>query len=220
MIAENIQKIKETLTAQTNLVAVSKTKPVELLKEAYAAGQRDFGENYIQELVEKENTLPKDIKWHFIGHLQRNKVKYIAPFIHLIHGVDTHKLLQEINKQGNKNERVINVLLQVHIAEEESKFGFSLDEVKAFLESKEWQNLEAVNICGFMGMATNTKNQEQLIQEFSSLKNCFNWVKEQQFFPENQFTELSMGMSSDYLIAQENGSTLVRIGSAVFGARN
>jgi len=197
------------------LVAVSKTKPVEAILEAYNAGQRIFGENKVQEMVEKYEALPKDIQWHLIGHLQTNKVKYIAPFVSLIQSVDSFKLLQEINKEASKNNRVIECLLQIHIAKEETKFGLSFDEAKEIIFSPETKALKNIKIVGLMGMATNTDNQEQIREEFRTLH---------KFFLNSQFStinsQLSMGMSSDYKIAIEEGSNLVRIGSAIFGERN
>jgi pyridoxal phosphate enzyme (YggS family) len=201
------------------LIAVSKTYPVERIKEAYEAGQRIFGENKVQEMTEKYDLLPKDIQWHLIGHLQSNKVKYVAPFVHLIHSVDSLKLLQEINKQGEKNNRIIPCLLQLHIAEEETKFGLSFTEAEELLNSVELTALKNILISGLMGMATNTDNQEQIRKEFRQLKNFFEQQKKQVLKSNVQLTELSMGMSSDYKIALEEGSTMVRIGSAIFGAR-
>ena len=215
-IKENLLKIKSSLPEGVTLVAVSKTKPNELLMEAYEAGQRDFGENYVQELVDKHEQLPKDINWHFIGHLQSNKVKYIAPFVHLIHGVDSVKLLEEINKQAKKNGRVINCLLQIFIAQEETKFGFSFDECERFLNSELFSQLKNVSIIGFMAMASNTDDQEQIRKEFHSL----NEFAKKQSLSNKFLTTLSYGMSSDHKIAIEEGSTMVRIGSTIFGQRN
>jgi pyridoxal phosphate enzyme (YggS family) len=202
------------------LVAVSKTKTVPTLQEAYEAGVRDFGENKVQELVEKEEQLPKDIRWHMIGHLQRNKVKYIAPFVHLIHGVDSFKLLKEINKQAKKVNRTIDCLIQMHIAEEDSKFGFDRAELDEMLQSKEIQELENVKLIGLMGMATFTEDENQIRKEFRGLKNLFEQLKNQNLPANFDLQEISIGMSGDYLIAQEEGSTMVRIGSAIFGSRN
>lgn len=215
-VAENLQEVKKTLPPTVTLVAVSKTKPNELLQEAYDAGQRDFGENYVQELVDKAASLPKDIRWHFIGHLQSNKVKYIAPFVYLIHGIDSFKLLQEVNKQAAKHNRVVNCLLQIYIAKEESKFGFSAQECLDMVQLPEFKNLNNVAICGVMGMASNTTNQAQLHSEFSELKQCFDALKV--FVP--QCSIISAGMSGDADIAIEHGSTMVRIGSSIFGKRN
>ncbi|MFC5624548.1 YggS family pyridoxal phosphate-dependent enzyme [Algoriphagus winogradskyi] len=219
-IKANLEKVKKTFINQDCLlVAVSKTKPLEDLKVAYSAGIRDFGENKVQELQAKQPEMPQDVKWHMIGHLQSNKVKYIAPFIHLIHGVDSFKLLKEINKQGKKIDRVINVLLQMHIAEEESKFGFDTKELNEMLSDPDFSNLSHVSIQGLMGMATFTENQDQVRKEFRGLKSLFDELKERQLPAFVQLVELSMGMSGDYLIAQEEGSTMVRIGSAIFGGR-
>lgn len=211
-VKENLLQIKSTLPPHVTLIAVSKTKPNELLLEAYNAGQRDFGENYVQELVDKHEQLPKDINWHFIGHLQSNKVKYIAPFVYLIHGVDSFKLLKEIDKEGKKNDRVINCLLQIYIAKEETKFGLDFDEAKAILLGEDIKSLKHVCIKGFMAMASNTDNNEQIKKEFQSL----NQFSKQ--FPE--LNCLSYGMSSDYKIAMEEGSNMIRIGSSIFGERN
>jgi len=211
-VKENIQHFKSALPANVTLVAVSKTKPISMLLEAYDAGQKDFGENYVQELVDKEAALPKDIRWHFIGHLQSNKVKYIAPFVHLIHGVDSLSLLKEINKQGQKNKRVIDCLLQVHIAEEETKFGFDVVEIKALLHSDELKNYPHVAVKGFMAMASNTDDTQKIRDEFKQVKRL------QEEFP--QYKILSFGMSGDYELAIEEGSTMVRIGSSIFGERD
>lgn len=219
MIKENLHNIKESIPAEVTLVAVSKTKPNKDLMEAYDAGQRIFGENRVQELVDKEGALPKDIKWHMIGHLQRNKVKYIAPFINLIHGVDSVRLLKEINKQGEKNERIIDVLLQFHIATEETKFGFNFEEAKDLLESPEFLVLQHINIKGIMGMATFTKDKEIVRDEFRTLNNYYLMLKSHFFKFNDNFTITSMGMSNDFQIAIEEGSTMVRIGSSIFGAR-
>ena len=219
-IAENIDLVKANLPAQVQLVAVSKTKPVEMLAEAYRHGQRAFGENKVQELVGKFEALPKDIEWHFIGHMQTNKVKYIAPFIHLIHGVDSFKLLKTINTEAKKIDRIIPCLLQFHIAEEETKFGFSLVEVEEMLKSDEFKLLENVKISGVMGMATYTDDENQIHKEFACLKAYFDKLKSDYFTNQPDFTEISMGMSGDYRIAVEEGSTMVRIGSTIFGERN
>ncbi len=212
-------KIKEQLAPhKVELIAVSKTKPNEDVQTLYDMGHRAFGENYVQELVDKEASLPKDIQWHFIGHLQSNKVKYIAPFVHLIHGVDSEKLLQEINKQATKQNRIIKCLLQVHIATEETKFGFDGPALHELLVSGRVVNYSNVRICGLMGMASFTDDQTLLSNEFSLLKSYFDKAK--QAFPDGQFETLSMGMSSDYMLAISKGSTMVRIGSLLFGARN
>lgn len=218
----NYKRISEELQkTNTTLVAVSKTKSVADIQELYDLGQKDFGENYVQELVDKQAQLPKDICWHYIGHLQSNKVKYIAPFVHLIHAVDSFKLLQEINKQAAKNNRVIDVLLQMYIAQEETKFGMDSHEILTLLEYYEAQKaqLQNVRICGLMGMASFTDNKQQLRKEFQQLKNSFENLKRSNFLFQEQFKILSIGMSSDYKIAIEEGSTIVRIGSLLFGTR-
>lgn len=220
-IKENLTQIKNTfLNPECKLIAVSKTKPVEELMEAYQAGIRDFGENKVQELVDKQEQMPKDINWHMIGHLQRNKVKYIAPFVHLIHGVDSIKLLKEINKQAIKVDRVIPCLLQVHIAKEETKFGFDEMELLDLMEGGEIKALNNVKIVGLMGMATFTDNEQTLQKEFSDLKKLKEKLNATPLPANIELMELSMGMSGDYLIAQKEGSTMVRIGSAIFGSRN
>ncbi|RRB00808.1 YggS family pyridoxal phosphate-dependent enzyme [Larkinella rosea] len=218
-IATNIRQIESQLPEKTRLIAVTKTKPVELLREAYDAGCRFFGENKVQEMVDKQPLLPADIQWHLIGHLQTNKVKYMASFVSLIHSVDSLKVLQEINKQAAKHDRIIDCLLQIHIAREETKFGFDEPEVEAFLQSPELAKLTHIRIVGLMGMASNTDDETQIRQEFRSLKQLFDRLSD--FQRSNvQFRELSMGMSGDYLIAIEEGSTMVRVGSAIFGTRN
>ncbi|MEI8280322.1 MAG: YggS family pyridoxal phosphate-dependent enzyme [Bacteroidota bacterium] len=203
------------------LVAVSKTKPAEDINALYSLGQKDFGENYVQELVDKQAALPKDIHWHFIGHLQSNKVKYIAPFVHLIHAVDSFALLQEINKQARKNNRVINILLQMHIANEETKFGLDEKELVELLDRYEanTSSFQNVRICGMMGMATNTNNQEQLHAEFAKLYSVFRNFQQSYFLGKPYFAHCSIGMSSDYEIAINEGGNMVRIGSLLFGAR-
>lgn len=208
----------EVLEKVVTLVAVSKTKPAEDIQEMYELGQRDFGENYVQELVDKEVALPKDIRWHFIGHLQSNKVKFIAPFVHLIHGVDSDKLLSEINKQAEKNGRVIDVLLQMHIADEETKFGMNEGDIDAAVAAAE--EMRNVRICGLMGMSTNTNDEGKIRAEYKGLKSYFNKLSENQFKGQEYFNTCSMGMSGDYAIAIEEGSTMVRIGSLLFGERN
>lgn len=215
-ISENIQALKNTLPKEVTLVAVSKTKPNEAIIEAYDTGHRVFGENKIQELVAKYDSLPKDIEWHMIGHLQRNKVKYIAPFVSLIHAVDSIRLLTEINKQALKNNRIINCLLQVKIATEESKFGLSQEEIVQLLESDTFKSFQNIKIVGLMGMATFTDNEEQLQNEFNSLQNLYLSLRKKH----PNFKTLSMGMSNDYTIAIENGSTMIRVGSSIFGHRN
>jgi hypothetical protein len=197
-------------------VAVSKTKPNELIMEAYKSGQRDFGENYVQELISKHEQLPEDIRWHFIGHLQSNKVKYIAPFVHLIHGIDSLKLLKEVDKQAARNKRKINCLLQVHIASEETKFGFSAEECFDLVKNGEIEKLQNVHVCGLMGMATNTGDEKRIREEFKGLKQLL--LRLQELKP--SMKTLSMGMSSDYLMAVEEGSNMIRIGSTIFGERD
>jgi pyridoxal phosphate enzyme (YggS family) len=219
-IQKKIQEIKDSIPENVTLVAVSKTKPVSDLQEAYDGGQRIFGENKIQEMVDKFDVLPKDIKWHMIGHLQSNKVKYMAHFVDLIHGVDKFKTLKEINKQAKKHDRVINCLLQAKIAKEESKFGLSFDEIERILHSLELKDLENIKIVGFMGMATFTEDQNQLKQEFTSLKNFFNKQKANTIAVNCKLEILSMGMSGDYNLAIENGSSMIRVGSSIFGNRN
>ena len=216
MISDKIEILKTNIPKEITLVAVSKTKPVELIEEASSKGHLDFGENKVQELVHKHESLPKNIRWHMIGHLQRNKVKYIASFVHLIHGVDSLKLLKEINKQGLKNNKKINCLLQIHIAKEENKFGFSLDGIKELVKSKDHQLCNNVNIVGLMGMATFTENKNLVRQEFDYLKRIFEEIKDN--FKEN-FKIISMGMSGDYKEAIEAGSNMIRIGSSLFGRR-
>lgn len=220
MIAEAITKLQSELPKDVTLVAVSKTKPVEDLQEAYNAGQRVFGENKVQELTDKYELLPKDIQWHFIGHLQSNKVKYMAPFVSLIHAVDSFKLLKEIDKQAQKNNRVISCLLQFHIADESSKFGLSLDEAQNLLSSNEFIELQNISIVGVMGMATFTDDTEQIRDEFRTLENYFHVIKSHFFKYNDAFKEISMGMSGDYQIAIEEGSTMIRLGSSIFGERN
>ena len=219
-IQEEIQTIKAGLPESVRLVAVSKFHPIEALQEAYEGGQRIFGESKVQEMTQKYEALPKDIEWHFIGHLQTNKIKYMAPYVALIHGVDSYKLLSEINKQAAKAGRIIPCLLQIHIAQEETKFGFSTDECRAMLEEGNWRQLKNVQIAGVMGMATNTEDEAQIKREFSTLSAFFQEVKETYFKEVSSFKEISMGMSDDYPIAIEEGSTLIRIGSRIFGARN
>jgi PLP dependent protein len=219
MIKDQLEQITASLGTNTTLVAVSKTHSIERIMEAYEAGQRDFGENKVQELVEKYEALPKDIRWHMIGHLQSNKVKYIAPFVHLIHGVDSFNLLKEINKQGIKNERQISCLLQFHIAQEDTKFGLSLEEAKEFLAGPEFSLLNHVRICGVMGMATFTENTAQIRKEFQNLHAIYQQLQSSYFSSNAEFKEISMGMSDDYPIAMEEGSTLIRVGSKIFGKR-
>lgn len=214
-----IKNLHSTLPENVTLVAVSKTKPVSDILEAYKAGQRIFGENKVQEMCDKQPQLPDDIVWHLIGHLQTNKVKYIAPFVALIHGVDSLKLLKEIDKQAQKNNRVINCLLQIHIAKEETKFGLSEDELAEIINSDEFKNLQYIKVIGFMGMATYTEFDEQIRKEFTHLKSIFDKYKALETL-NFKLETLSMGMSGDYQIAVECGSTMVRIGSTIFGNRN
>ena len=218
-ITENLNEINAKLPKGTRLVAVSKFHPVESIMEAYMSGQLVFGESRVQELIEKQKILPNDIEWHFIGHLQTNKIRQIVPFVSLIHGVDSLKLLKEIDKEGQKINRIVPCLLQIHIAQEESKFGFSTDECLDFFKSGEWIDLKFVKLKGFMGMATLTKDEEQIRNEFRSLSSFFNEIKSSWFPSDASFCEISMGMSDDYLIAIKEHSTMVRIGSAIFGSR-
>jgi len=219
-IADNIKSLKkETANNSVELIAVSKTKTAEDIQEAYDAGQRLFGENMVQELVEKYEQLPKDIQWHLIGHLQSNKVKYIAPFISMIQSVDSIKLLQEINKHAEKNKRVIDCLLQIYIADEETKFGLGFDEAIELLRSEEYANLKHIRIRGLMGIATNTDNEKQVKDEYYELKTFFDGVKQSFFRKETSFDTISMGMSADYKLAIEQGSNMVRLGSTIFGQR-
>ncbi|HEY3402212.1 MAG TPA: YggS family pyridoxal phosphate-dependent enzyme [Ohtaekwangia sp.] len=218
-IKNNINNFRQNLPPTCQLIVVSKTQPLEKIQEAYDAGHRVFGENKVQELIPKAEALPRDIEWHLIGHLQSNKVKYIAPFVHLIHSVDSFKLLEEINKQAVKVKRTIACLLQVHIAEEETKFGFSADEVTTLIQNPVLENMEGIKITGLMGMATFTDNTDQVRKEFKSLKKLFDSVKKISS-PRVAVQELSMGMSGDYKIAVEEGSTMIRIGTAIFGERN
>jgi hypothetical protein len=215
-VRENLSRILKTIPDSVTLVAVSKTKPNELIMEAYEGGHRDFGENYVQELVSKYEQLPKDLRWHFIGHLQSNKVKYISPFVHLIHGIDSLKLLKEVDKQAAKSKRKINCLLQVHIASEETKFGFSAEECSELVRSGEIEKIRNVNVCGLMGMATNTEDEKHIREEFRGLRQLL--LRLQELKPEMK--TLSMGMSSDYRMAIEEGSTMIRIGSIIFGERD
>jgi len=210
---------EEAKSFGTKLIAVSKTNPAAEILQLYYAGQRIFGENKVQELVDKYEVLPKDIEWHLIGHLQTNKVKFIVPFVAMIHSVDSLKLLQEIDKQAKKNNRIINCLLQIFIAQEETKFGLSESEVKALLDSKEFQQLSNIRICGLMGMATNTDDSAQTEKEFESLRILFLDLKKSFFTKDSSFTEISMGMSSDYKLALKHGSTMIRVGSVIFGNR-
>lgn len=218
-IQANLKEVLTSLPAQVKLVAVSKFHPNESIEQAYRAGQHIFGESKVQELTGKYETLPKDIEWHFIGHLQTNKVKYIAPYIAMIHAVDSYKLLAEIDKQAAKNGRVIPCLLEIHIAQEESKYGFTFQECREMLEAGEWKNLTHICIAGLMGMATFTEDETEIKREFDSLKQFFNEIKQNYFADRDTFREISMGMSHDYPLAIEAGSTLVRVGSKIFGER-
>lgn len=219
-IAYNINSFRDKLSSHNcNLIAVSKKKPVQDIMEAYEAGQRDFGENKVQELIEKVPELPADIRWHMIGHLQRNKVKYLAPVVHMIHSVDSLRLLNEIEKQAEKAGRVIPCLLQVHIATEETKFGFSEEEIYELMSSESVKNFKWLKIAGLMGMATNTGDHNQIRREFQGLKLMFDKIKSQSLSDSIDMKELSIGMTSDFEIAIEEGSTLIRIGSAIFGPR-
>lgn len=219
-VQTNILSILNNLPQGVQLVAVSKYHPKESIEQAYQAGQRVFGESKVQELVDKYQALPKDIAWHFIGHLQTNKVKYIAPFITLIHSVDSFRLLEEINRQGQKCNRTIPCLLQIHIAQEETKFGFTPDECLSLLSEGKWQQLNHIEIKGIMGMASLTDDDNQILHEFSILQQLFQHIKSTYFSTTLSFCELSMGMSGDYPLAIQKGSTMVRVGSSIFGERN
>ena len=218
-IADNLTHIRQQIPETVCLVAVSKTKPVSSLQEAYQAGQRVFGENKVQELCSKQAEMANDILWHFIGHLQSNKVKYIAPFISLIHSVDSLKLLQEINKEALKNNRIIHCLLEFHVAQEESKFGLDLSSAQAILAAPEHLEMQNISIDGVMGMATYTDDLQQIHSEFQKLRNIFDELKATYFPVQDHFSIISMGMSDDYIIAIEEGSTMIRVGSSIFGNR-
>ncbi|MGL4851441.1 MAG: YggS family pyridoxal phosphate-dependent enzyme [Phocaeicola sp.] len=218
-ISTTINQLKQELPKHVELVAVSKFHPVEAIEEAYSAGQRIFGESKVQEMTQKYELLPKDIQWHFIGHLQSNKIKYMIPYVSLIHGIDSFKLLKEVDKQAAKTGRNISCLLQIFIATEESKFGFSLDECREMLQQGEWRELKHITIAGVMGMASYTDNQVQIEKEFDTLHDFFNELKSHWFAQQTSFKEISMGMSHDYPLAIQHGSTLVRIGSKIFGDR-
>ena len=219
-IADNLKQVLAELPSGVRLVAVSKFHPNEAIEEAYHAGQRIFGESKVQEMTAKYESLPKDIEWHFIGHLQTNKIKYMIPYVSRIHGIDTSKLLAEVNKQAGKAGRIVNCLLQIHVAQEETKFGFSPEECREMLEGGEWKQLTHVRICGMMGMASNTEDTEQIKSEFRLLNSLFQEFKATWFADSEAFTELSMGMSHDYHEAIASGSTLIRVGSKIFGERN
>ena len=220
MIAERIHALTSQLPQGVRLVAISKFHPAEAIAEAYAAGQRLFGESRVQELQAKHEALPKDIEWHFIGHLQTNKVKYIVPYVSLIHGIDSFRLLAEVDRQAERVGRTVGCLLQMHIAREETKFGFSFEECRQLLQEGEWRQLHHVRLCGMMGMATNTDNMQQVEEEFRSLATFFHEVKTSWFAADEAFCELSMGMSQDYPQAIAAGSTLIRVGTYIFGERN
>jgi len=219
-VAENLQLLKDTIPEHVTLVAVSKTKADELIMEAYRAGHRDFGENKVQDLAAKRERLPADIRWHMIGHLQTNKVRFLAPFVHMLHGVDSLKLLGVINREAEKNNRLIDCLLQVRIALEETKFGLTEEEVMQLLSSDEYREMKHIRIRGLMGMATYTENSNQIREEFRHLKRIFDRLKSSVFVSQESFDQLSCGMSGDYQLAIEEGSNLVRVGSLIFGARN
>jgi len=219
-VTENLKNIKSIIPPHITLVAISKTHPPEVIMEAYNAGHRIFGENKVQEMISKQEVMPKDIQWHLVGHLQTNKVKYVAPFVSLIHSVDSAKLLKEINKCGAKNDRVIDCLLQVHIAEEDTKFGLSAQELDTMLSTPALAEYANVRVVGLMGMATFTDNMEQVRREFKGLADTFKNVKQKYFANQPSFNTLSMGMSGDFEVAIEEGSTMIRVGSRIFGARN
>jgi pyridoxal phosphate enzyme (YggS family) len=219
ILVENLEQIKSNIPKHVTLVAVSKTKPIESIQELYNAGQRVFGENRVQELVEKHEELPKDIKWHLIGHLQRNKVKYIAPFIEMIHSIDSERLLDEVNIQSKKNNRKIKVLLQFYIAQEETKFGFDWVEIQDLFSRRASESFDSIEFCGVMGMASFSDDESQVRNEFKKLKQIFDQLKQTYFLSSSVFKEISMGMSGDYQMAIEEGSTLVRVGSSLFGER-
>ena len=216
---EIISEIRQTLPPDVRLVAVSKFHPASMIEDAYAGGQRIFGENHVQELRQKYEILPKDIEWHFIGHLQTNKVKYIAPYVQLIHAVDSHKLLIEINRQAQRNNRVIDCLLELHVAQEETKFGFSPDEMYDYVRQAEWRQLQNVRICGIMCMASNTDDEARIARDFQQAQQLFDRLKQDFFATEESFSIRSWGMSDDYPIALRYGSNMVRIGSKIFGPR-
>lgn len=217
-LAENLHRIKNSLPPQVSLVAISKTKPVHDIREVFEAGQTDFGENKVQEMTSKQAELPAQIQWHQVGHLQSNKVKYLAPYVHLIHSIDSLKLLEEVNRQALKNNRIIGVLLQMHIAREESKFGMDEQELRILLENAE--TMGGIQIRGLMGMATNSDNELLVASEFSGLRKLFDQYRQEfQYHPRCDWQHLSMGMSGDYPIAIEEGSTMIRVGSAIFGHR-
>jgi len=219
-VSENIIRILEEIPPEVKLIPISKTKPDEMILSAWKDGFKVFGENKVQDLSRKYENLPKDIEWHMVGHMQTNKVKYLAPFVHLIHGVDSFKLLKVMNKEALKADRVLNGLLQIHIAKEETKFGFSEDEVRSILDSKEFWDLKNIRISGLMGMATNSRDVNQIRSEFGKLKKLQEDISRSYFSKGSGFGEVSMGMSGDYKIAIEEGSTMIRVGSLIFGSRN
>jgi pyridoxal phosphate enzyme (YggS family) len=219
ILVENLKQIQSNIPKNVTLIAVSKTKPIESIQELYNAGQRVFGENRVQELVEKHEELPKDIKWHLIGHLQRNKVKYIAPFVEMIHSTDSERLLDEINLQAKKTNRKINVLLQFFIAQEETKFGFDWVEIQDLFSRRAPESFDSIEFCGVMGMATFSDDESQVRNEFKKLKQIFDQLKQTYFLGSTSFSEISMGMSGDFQMAIEGGSTMVRVGSSLFGKR-
>jgi pyridoxal phosphate enzyme (YggS family) len=219
ILVDNLKQIQSNIPKNVTLVAVSKTKPIEAIQELYNAGQRVFGENRVQELVEKHEELPKDIKWHLIGHLQRNKVKYIAPFVEMIHSTDSERLLDEINLQAKKTNRKINVLLQFFIAQEETKFGFDWVEIQDLFSRRAPESFDSIEFCGVMGMATFSDDESQVRNEFKKLKQIFDQLKQTYFLGSTSFSEISMGMSGDFQMAIEGGSTMVRVGSSLFGKR-
>lgn len=218
-ISDRIESLKRTLPLGVQLIAVSKYHPAEMIREAYDAGQRLFGENHVQEMAAKQPLLPADIQWHMIGHLQTNKVKYMISFVTMIHSVDSLKLLREINKQAQKANRTVDCLLQLHVAQEEAKFGFTLEECRQMLAEGEWRQMNNVRLCGVMGMATNTNSDDEVKDEFIAIHNFFTEIKTQYFVNEPFFKEISMGMSNDYSLAVQCGSTMVRVGTSIFGAR-
>lgn len=218
-IQANLQNLLLDIPENVKLIAVSKFNPNESIMEAYEAGQRIFGESKVQEMTQKYESLPKDIEWHFIGHLQSNKIKYMASYVSMIHAIDSFALLKEIDKHAKKVNRRIPCLLQIHIAKEESKFGFSFDECREMLKNEQWKALDNIEICGVMGMATNSDDQQEIREEFKSLHSFFNEIKNSYFYDDDSFKEISMGMSGDYKIAIEEGSTMVRVGSKIFGER-
>ena len=218
-ISDRVESIKSTLPLGVQLIAVSKYHPAEMIREAYDAGQRLFGENHVQEMAAKQPLLPADIQWHMIGHLQTNKVKYMISFVAMIHSVDSLKLLREINKQAQKVNRIVDCLLQLYVAQEDTKFGFTLEECRQMLAEGEWRQMNNVRLCGVMGMATNTNSDDEVKDEFIAIHNFFTEIKTQYFVNEPFFKEISMGMSNDYSLAVQCGSTMVRVGTSIFGAR-